>query len=247
METRAALPAYEAYEEGRKALAEKDTATAVARAEEAIGLFPDEANFYALRGDARYMDEQYDMARTNYSSALRRRDDFFYYHLQRGLANLQLGNDDEAVADLENSLGLLPTGPAHYALGTIAEKRGDTVRARQHYDAAAGGSGELANAARSSFVRLDLDENPDRYVSRRCDAADNGNLIVTLRNDTSATVTEIGVTIDYVGSDGRRRAVERVYGRSLPSGGIGRLDTGLGPYQQGSTCPATVTSVSVAQ
>ena len=242
-ETRAALPAYRAYEEGRKALADKDTATAAARAEEAIGLFPQEANFYALRGDARYMDEQYDMARTNYSSALLRRDDFFYYHLQRGLANLQLGNDDEAVVDLENSLGLLPTAPAHYALGTIAEKRGDTLRAKQHYDAAAGGSGEVANAARSSFVRLDIDENPGRYVSSRCDADQNGNLVVSLRNDTSRAMVGIGVTVEFVRSDGQRQAVDRVYSRSLASGGIGRLVTGLGPYPPGSACRTNVTSV----
>ncbi len=245
--TRDAIPAYEAYEEGRKALAEKDTATAVARAETAIGLFPDEANFYALRGDARYMDEEYDMARTNYSSALRRRDDFFYYHLQRGLANRQLGNDDEAVTDLESSLRLLPTAPAHYALGTIAEERGDAERARVHYEAASGGSGDVANAARSSFVRLDIDENPDRYVSRRCDAGSNGNLIVSLRNDTTRALAEIGIVIQYTGNDGRQRAVERRYRRSLASGGIARLDTGLGPYVQGSRCPVSVTSVSLEQ
>lgn len=245
--TREAIPAYEAYEEGRKALAEDDTATAVAKAEAAIGIFPDEANFYALRGDARYMDKEFDMARTNYSSALRRRDDFFYYHLQRGLANRELGNDDEAVTDLQNSLKFLPTAPAHYALGTIAEKRGDATLARQHYEAAAGGSGDVANAARSSFVRLDIDENPGNYVSRRCDAGESGNLIVSMRNDTTRTMAEIGITIEYVGSDGRPRAVERFYRRSLPSGGIARLDTGLGPYVQGSRCPVNITSVSLEQ
>ena len=82
-----AKPAYDAYDEGRKALGEKNTALAIDKAEAAIALFPEEANFYALRGDARYIDEDYDSAIENYDIAIRRRDDFFQYYLQRGLAN----------------------------------------------------------------------------------------------------------------------------------------------------------------
>lgn len=245
--TRAALPAYEAYDEGRKALAEKDTATAIARAETAIGLFPDEAHFYALRGDARLMDKQYEMAITNYSNAIRRRDDFFYYHLQRGLVNNELGNDDEAVTDLERSLGLLETGPAHYALGTIAEKRGETDKAMAHYKAASGGAGAVANAAQSNFVRLDLDRNPAAYISRRCDAGSNGNLIVSVRNDTNLTVDELVITVGLTGSDGRPRTVQRRFDRNLPAGQVASIDTGLGPYVEGTPCPATVTSVRIAR
>jgi len=57
-----AKPAYDAYDEGRKALADEDTGLAVEKADAAIELFPDEAHFYALRGDARFTNEQYDMA-----------------------------------------------------------------------------------------------------------------------------------------------------------------------------------------
>ncbi|MEX1266420.1 MAG: M48 family metalloprotease, partial [Woeseia sp.] len=87
--TKAVMPAYEAYDEGRAALAEKNAALALQKAEEAIRLLPEEAHFYALRGDARLVDEKFDMAVTNYDSAIGRRDDFFYYYLQRGRANEQ--------------------------------------------------------------------------------------------------------------------------------------------------------------
>src|SRR5690606_10809011 len=58
--TEEVLPAYEAYDEGRKALAEQNAELAMAKAEEAIAILPQEAHFYALRGDARIINEQYD-------------------------------------------------------------------------------------------------------------------------------------------------------------------------------------------
>src|SRR5210317_2270258 len=116
----AAKPAYEAYDEGRKALAEKKIDEAAALAEKALDLFPAEAHFHALRGDIRLVQKNYDSAATNYTRAIERRDDFFYYHLQRGLARKDMDDNDAAVTDLERSLELLPTAPAHFALGDIA-------------------------------------------------------------------------------------------------------------------------------
>jgi len=82
--TMAAMPAYEAYDKGRKALAEKETVEALGLANEALTLFPDEAHFHALRGDVRLVNDQFDMAVTNYNRAISRRGDFFYYHLSVG-------------------------------------------------------------------------------------------------------------------------------------------------------------------
>lgn len=245
--TREILPAYEAYDEGRKALAEKNTEKAIAQAEKAIGLFPGEANFYALRGDARYLTKRYDMAITNYSNAIERRSDFFYYHLQRGLAHAQVGNDDSAVTDLERSNTFLETGPAHYALGSIAEKRGQTDKALAHYEAASGGAGQVANAAQASAARIDLPRNPGKYLSRRCDAAANGNLVVSVRNDTDLTLGGIVVTVTAAGRGGLARAMQsQIRGRLAP-GQIASVDTGLGPYNPTAGCPAEVTAAQIAR
>ncbi|MGB5624633.1 MAG: M48 family metalloprotease, partial [Woeseiaceae bacterium] len=145
--TRAAKPAYDAYDEGRKALSEKKTDEALALANKALSLFPDEANFHALRGDARLVADKFDMAVTNYDRAIQRRDGFFYYHLQRGLAKKELGQTDGAVVDLENSIELLPTAPAHYALGGIAQARGNLPEAIKHYKVVAGAGGDYGKAA----------------------------------------------------------------------------------------------------
>lgn len=240
-------PAYDAYEEGRKALSEKDTAKALAQAERAIGLFDGEAHFYALRGDAQIVQERWDRARRSFSNAIQRRNDFFYYHLQRGLINTETGRDGQAVTDLEASIALLETAPAHHALGTIAEKRGETDKAMAHYKAASGGSGQVANAAQARLVRLDLSQNPSAYISRRCDAGRNGNLVVSVRNDTSLALRDIQVVISVPDNVGRVRQVSRGIRGALAAGQVASVDTGLGPYVAGSACPVTVSAARIAR
>jgi predicted Zn-dependent protease len=156
--TMAARPAYDAYDAGRKALADKDTGKAQADAEKAIGMFPDEANFYALRGDARFVDKQYDTAVKDYNSAISRRPAFFYYYQQRGLAKYRLGQIDAAASDLQHSVDLLPTAPAHFTLGQIEEKRGNRSAAIDNYKIVAGSGGEYGKAAAAALARLGVSE-----------------------------------------------------------------------------------------
>ena len=240
--TRAAMPAYEAYDEGREALAAKDTARATAQAEKAIGLFPAEANFYALRGDARLLDKDYERAITNYDSALKRRDEFFYYYLQRGIAGEKLGRDDAAQSDLEKSLALLPTAPAHYVLGDIARKRGDKAAAIEHYRTVAGGQGEIATEARASLARLDLPDHPQDYLLTGCDADASGNLVVLVKNDTPVRVAEVVLRIAYVDSAGSPRQLQRAIPGQFEPGQVRGVETGLGPWSRGADCPATIVS-----
>ena len=71
--TKQLKPAYEAYDEGRTALAEKDTQQALAKVNQALKLLPDEAHFHALRGDIRLVEDKFDMAVSKYSRAIDRR------------------------------------------------------------------------------------------------------------------------------------------------------------------------------
>jgi predicted Zn-dependent protease len=245
--TMAAIPAYEAYDSGREALAKDDAASAVKHAEEAIGLFPEEANFYSLRGDARYLDKKYDMAISNYDSAIQRRDSFFYYYLQRGRAHEKLEADDAAVEDLEKSLTLLPTAPAHYSLGNIATKRGDNAAAVEHYRKATGGQGEIAESAKVSLVRLDLTDNPGTYVLTRCDADTAGKVIVSVKNDTTVSIEGVAMNVTYADQTGTSRTAQRsVRGRIEPEQIIS-IDTGLITYAGGSTCSATVVAALIVE
>jgi predicted Zn-dependent protease len=244
--TVAAKPAYDAYDEGRKALAEEKPDVAIEQAEKAIALLPEEAHFYALRGDARLVRKQHDMALTNFNSALRRRDDFFYYYLQRGLVQEALGHDDLAESDLKLSIDFLPTSPAHYGLGRIAARRGDTATAVEHYRLVAGGQGEIAQAAGADLVRLDIGRNPSTYVLKRCDPDGSGNLVVSVKNNTSITVRDVRIAVQYTDSAGIRQRLDKSIGGRIGPGQIASVNTGLGPYAAGSDCPATVIAAQVA-
>jgi tetratricopeptide (TPR) repeat protein len=239
-------PAYETYDDGRKALANKEFDKALTLSNEALRQFGGEAHFHALRGDVRLVTDKYDMAITNYSRAIDRRDDFFYYHLQRGLAKKELRQTDAAVVDLERSIALLPTAPAHYALGTIHEQRGNLENAIKHYKAVAGGGGDYGRAANAALVRLELPSNPASYLPRRCDAGTNGNLIVSVKNNTTVSVTNVQIAVSYADSAGRPRQLIREIRSRIPPGQIASIDTGMGPYT-GSSCPAEVVSARVLE
>ncbi len=237
-------PAYEAYDEGRKALAGKDLDKALAQAGIALDLFQGEAHFHALRGDIRLVQDNYDWAITNYTRAIERRNDFFYYHLQRGVARKEVGQQIAARADLERSLELMPTAPAHFALGDLAKERGDIPAAVEHYKVVAKAGGDYGKMATAELVRLDMPSNPDAYVNRGCSADGNGNLIVSVRNETQVQITGVQVAVQY--TDGGRQAERRFSIRGqIPPGQVASVNTGLGPYSQ--SCPVTVVAAQVVE
>ena len=239
-------PAYDAYDEGRKALAEDKVEEAVALSEKALDLFNGEAHFHALRGDIRLKQENYDWAITNFTRAIERRSDFFYYHLQRGLAKKQLDDLDSARVDLERSVELMPTAPGYYALGQIAEQRGDIETAIQHYSVVAKGGGNYGQAASGDLARLDMPRNPGNYIARRCSADSSGNLVVAVQNQANVTVAGVRIAIQYTDNVGRlQRQVQSIRGR-IPPGRVASLNTGLGPYA-GGACPVEIVSAQVVR
>ncbi|NNE61633.1 MAG: M48 family metalloprotease, partial [Woeseia sp.] len=238
--TMAAIPAYKVYDEGREALGKNNPQEALAKAEQAIGMLPAEAHFYALRGDARLLQKDYQSAIQNYDIALRRRSDFFYYYLQRGRAYNETGNIGAAEADLEKSLTLLPTGPAHLMLGDIAARRGNNAKALEHYKVVAQGEGEVAQRAQTSMTRLDIGQNPGNYIQNRCDPDGSGNLVVSVRNATQLAVRGVVVAVQYNDNAGRVRQVQKAINQTLSPGEIASVNTGLAPYAAGSGCPVAV-------
>ncbi len=245
--TMSAVPAYKAYDEGRKALSENKIDESLALANKALGLYSEEAHFHALRGDVRLAADKYDMAITNYNRAIERRDGFFYYHLQRGIANKELGRTDSAVTDLNRSLELLPTAPAHFALAGIAEERGNSQEAIEHYKVVAKAGGDYGKAATAALVKLDLSTNPATYIARACDADGSGKLIVSVRNDTTVPISGVQIAVSYTDSSGRPAQQRHTISGPIPPGKIANVNTGMGPYTPGSSCPAEVVSAVIAE
>ena len=238
-------PAYAAYDEGRKALAEKKSGEALAQANKALDLFQGEAHFHALRGDVRLVNKEYDMAVTNFSRAIERRGSFFYYHLQRGIARHELGQDDAAVGDLERSLALLPTAPAHYTLGQIKEERGDVPGAIEHYKVVASSGGEYGKAASAALYRLELPSRPDAYIASACGRENSGQLVIQVRNDTSVPVTGVQAVYQYVDAGGARREDGQSVPGVIAPGKVVTVGTGR-TSAAGTSCAVKVTAARLA-
>lgn len=111
-------PAYEMYEEGKKAFSHKQFTKALEKANAAIKLEPKEPLFYALKGDILSEKEKI-AAITAYTQAIALQDDYFYYYHQRGLVYKAIGNKKAAKKDLEKSQQLLPTKSAQHAISDL--------------------------------------------------------------------------------------------------------------------------------
>ena len=123
------------------------------------------------------------------------RHDNLLLHLQRGLIAERQRNDSAARRDLETSIKLLPTGPAYYSLGNIARRSGQLGEAKEYYAAAAGAQGEVGEAATAALMRLDLPDNPGKYLRTQAGLDPAGKLVVAIGNPTRVPVTSCPLPI----------------------------------------------------
>ncbi len=245
--TQRIAPAYDAYDDARRALANNEFASAEAQALEAVRIVPGEGHFHALLGDIDYRQNQHAQAAEHYADAVARNDQYFYYYLRRGFARSQLGQRDAAETDLRQSLALLPTAEGYYGLGSVLEQRGDRVAALEAYRQAAQSSGGAGQAAQDAVVRLDLPTNPGQYLALRTGLDANAMLAIEIGNPTRVAVADIRLTIAYTDSQGTMRQVERTYSGPLGPGTATQLATDLGPIAQGQNYAVSVTSARVVQ
>jgi len=238
-------PAYETYDRGRTALAEDRPDEAEQLAAEAISLVPGEAQFHGLAGDADLARDRFTAAIDHFDDAIGRYDEFFYYHLQKGLAHEALDQRELAETHLQRSLDLLPTAEAYYGLGTLAEGRGDPDTALEHYRVAATANSPVGQAAQDAVIRLDLPENPGGYLQLRTLLDAQGQLLVDVANPTRVTVTDLRLVIRYVDSSGAIRQTGRGLDRTLASGETVRLASGLGPFTSANAYQVELESARV--
>lgn len=99
---------------------------------------------------------------------------------------------------------MLPTAPGHALLGQIAEDRGQTDLALQHYQTAAGSNSEIGKQASERAVRIDLPRNPAKYIQAGPLADNNGNVFAAVQNGTSVPVGRVQVrVVKYDAKTGR--------------------------------------------
>jgi predicted Zn-dependent protease len=112
-------PAYDKYQQGRKAFNDGKLDQALTDANQAIQIEPREGLFHALKGDVYLKRNQTGPAIKAYDAAIKDNPQFFYYYLQRGLSYKAQGEKTAARTDLQRSNQLLPTEAAQQALKAL--------------------------------------------------------------------------------------------------------------------------------
>jgi beta-barrel assembly-enhancing protease len=201
---RATQPAYKAYDEGVKALSKGDVDTAAKLAKQAIAAVPNEAKFHELLGDVAFTQKKPQEALGFYAKAIQLNEAYFKPHIQSGIALFNMGKKAEAEPFLKRANELLPTAPGHALLGQIAEDRGQTDLALQHYQVAAGSNSEIGKQASERAVRIDLPRNPAKYLQAGALADNNGNVFAVVQNATSVPIGRVQVrVVKYDANTGR--------------------------------------------
>ncbi|XOV86006.1 MAG: M48 family metalloprotease [Pseudomonadota bacterium] len=216
--------AYEVFDQAQAKAGAGDLPGAIAAVSRAIELESREPRFYGLRGDILLAQNKYGPATAEFEKALERDPNYYEYYLGRGLANARLGRPVEARADFERSNQLLPTAIAANALGELTLAAGERSTAKQYFQAAMAAQGPVGQNATNAFVRLDLTDNPGRYIEARPVLTDNRQLVAVIANRTSLTINNIQVEFQVTSNGNRIRRVVSI--PSLAPGQGGNLASG---------------------
>ncbi len=206
---REAEPAFAAYDEARELYDDGDYEAALAKVNAALAITSREAIFHGLRGAIRYKQARYEDAVTNFDRAIERDSGYFLYYLSRGLTLAKQQQNSRAKADLNQSVRLLPTATAYQALGQLAESEGDLTAAKEYYALAGQGQGAEGQAARLSLTRLELPEQPAKYIEARVGLDGSGRYVLQVANMAGLAVQEVLVRVELQMPDGVRTTTRR--------------------------------------
>ena len=221
--------AYKLADQGREELNKKQYQQAMQLGRRALEMEPREGNFHALLGDVYLAKQDNRQAHLHYDRAVAQPGDFFYFYLQRGLAAGKLGDRHSAARDLEASVRLLPTATAYNALGNLSLSNNDSRRAKKYFSLAAGSGSEPGREAMQSLIRLDLPDNPAKYITARAGLDRLAYIVVEVTNKTPLPVGNILLRFGYHDTRGVMRTATRQVRVTIPAGKSFRTNTGLGP------------------
>jgi hypothetical protein len=96
-------------------------------------------------------------------------------------------------------------------------------------------------------MRLELPENPGKYLRSQGALNQSGMLVVAIGNPTKVPVTALAIAVQYVDAAGRTRELRRELSGTLAAGQQQQVATGLGPFQNANQYKVTITSARVAE
>jgi predicted Zn-dependent protease len=220
-------PAYEAYDEAQKALADDDPDRARELIDRALSIEPREALFLQFQGDLHALDGETEQALSFYQRSLQSNPDFFYGYLRRGQMEYQLDRYNAARSSLDRSNGLMPTAEAHYLLGMMDKQQGNVNGAMTHFKTAARSESETGTRAVNELVRLDLGQNPSTYIASRAAVDSGGRVSAQFLNRTQVAVRDVEISYAWLDEAGQTRRGARVYQGPLQGGQQAELSLGI--------------------
>ncbi|MEO7775235.1 MAG: M48 family metalloprotease [Steroidobacteraceae bacterium] len=196
-------PAYDKYDQAVAAAQKKDFATARTLTTDAAKLVPQEGRFQQMLGEIALAEKKPRDAIAYYENAIALSPDYFGSYLGGGVAQYRLGDKVKAEDWLNKSVKLLPTAPAVFYLGNIARDRGDKAAALKLYQSAAGSQSEVGKEAALEMARMDLPDNPGRYVAAALQVGRDGKPVVIVQNRAPVALADITLTPVLVNASGQ--------------------------------------------
>jgi len=196
-------PAYQNYDKARLALQGDDLVTAASLMDAALKIESNEALFYGLVGDIYFKKNQVDSAIQAYDKAIECNNQYFYFFEKRGLAYKRVGNQTKAKEDFLGSIYLLPTAISHNELGLIALNQGNRYEAKRHFLAASSSKTDVGKRALISYVKLDLPDNPGKYIRVHREDNEGENALFKVINRAPIPVRTIFLDANFEDGDGK--------------------------------------------
>lgn len=239
-------PAYKAADDALKAAKDKDFAKAESLINKAIKLQPKEAKFHGFKGDLALNDKSFKKAIGQYDRAIGLYPDYFAFHLQKGFAQRESGDVKGAISSLEKSNKILPTPNAQKALGDLSLVAGNRNAALQYYESAASSGSDIGKSALASMARLDLEQNPGKYLQSRLVLNSRRTVSIQVINKSPVPVTNVEVAAAYFDQFGKQVSGQKSYRLkgTIASGQQGSVDTGI---TNGQGLRSAVTSARIAR
>ncbi len=225
-------PAYDAYDDARKAFSEKDYAKARSLVNKSVSIEPREGHFHALLGDIALEQNQTQAAKSYYDRAISNNQNFFYYYVQRGVVNEKLRHNAAAKQDLQKSLDLLPTADAYNSLGNIARAERNPTKAKEYYAKAAENNSEAGQSAYGSLVDMDIGSNPSQYVRVKVAQNSSGGIVAQISNPTPRKIGRVVLAISVADTSGRVRQTSKPLSGTIAAGTKEKINLGINGLTQ---------------
>ena len=220
-------PAYEAFDEAKKAVADGKMEQAQEKLNRAMAIEPRESLFHDLQGDIHALNGKTKPALASYRKAVRANPGFFYGYLRSGQMEYKLGQASAARSSLERSQQLIPTAEAHYVLGLIDKDAGDIDAAVEHFRQAAQSDSETSRSAARELVTLDLRNNPSKYVGSRPVVDADNQVWAQFGNLTQVPIKNIEISYAWLDDQGQTRQGKKTWRGTLRAGMKDQLQLGF--------------------